>query len=87
LLLFCFPGGLKPGSAAQTFDDFDADTGALTYMNEKVPYIFSAMFCLNEPEDTFTVQVSGKSRTITYREATEALTRLIHVENVGGQDG
>lgn len=87
LLLFCFPGGLKPGSAAQAFDDFDPATGALTYMGETIPYIFSALLCLNAPDEIYTLNMGGKAKTITYREATEALTQLIKVAPAGGPNG
>ena len=83
LLLFCFPGGLKPGSAAQTFDDFDPATGMLTYMSEEVKYVFSGLLALNAPDESFSVNVGGEIKTITYREATEALARFIHIKKTG----
>jgi len=86
LLLFCFPGGLKPGSAAQTFDDFDPVTGELTYMGEQVPYIFSALLTENTAEETFTATVGAQKRMINYRDATAALTKLINVRTNGGGD-
>lgn len=87
LLLFCFPGGLKPGSAAQAFDDFDPTTGVLTYMGESIPYIFSGLLCLNDPDDAFSVMIGGTAKTITYREATEQLAKLIHTSSVGAANG
>ena len=86
LLLFCFPEGLKPGSAAQAFDDFDPETGVLTYMEEAIPYIFSALLCLNSPEESFSAQVGSNVKNITYREATEQLAALIHVKAGGAHD-
>lgn len=86
LLLFCFPGGLKPGSAAQTFDDFDPETGVLTYMGDKIPYIYSALLCLNEADEAYSANVAGTKKTITYREVTDALTTLIHVTDTGAQN-
>lgn len=87
LLLFCFPGGLKPGSAAQAFDDFNTDDGTLTYMGEAIPYIFSGLLCLNAPEESFSVNVGGKVKTINYREATDELEKLIHASSNGGHGG
>ena len=87
LLLFCFPSGLKPGSAAQAFDDFDAATGTLTYMGEEVPYIFSALLSLNNSDETFSATVGGIPKTLTHREATDALVALIHVRTPGNTDG
>ncbi len=83
LLLFCFPGGLKPGSAAQAFDDFDPDKGTLTYMGQAAPYIFSGLLCLNDPDESFSANVSGTVKTISYREATEELAKLIHISSAG----
>lgn len=84
LLLFCFPGGLKPGSAAQAFDDFDPVNGTLTYMETTAPYIFSGLLCLNDPEENFSANVNGTVKTISYREATEELAKLIDVSPTGG---
>jgi hypothetical protein len=83
-LLFCFPQSLKPGSAAQTFDDFNPATGALTYMNETVPYISSALLALNEPDERYSIEVGGQKRILEYRDVTEALANLIHVEVPNG---
>lgn len=85
ILLLCFPNGLKPGSAAQAFDDFDPATGVLTYMGEKTPYTFSALLGLNMPDDTFSRNVAGVMKTVSYREATDQLTKLIHVEDANGE--
>jgi hypothetical protein len=84
LLLFCFPGGLKPGSSGESFENFDVSSGRLTYLHESQPYIFSALLCLNSPEDELSAEVNGGLKTITYREATEALTAMIRVAPLGG---
>lgn len=86
LLLFCFPGGLKPGSSGEAFENFDVASGTLTYLKQAQPYIFSALLCLNSPEDELTTEVGGSLKTITYREATSALAKLIHVAPLGGAD-
>lgn len=86
LLLFCFPGGLRPGSAAQAFDDFNPTTGALTYMEEEIEYVFGGLLALNSPDDSFSATVGGNLKTITYREASEALSRLIHIKKPGRAD-
>lgn len=84
LLLFCFPGGLKPGSAAQAFDDFDAQTGDLTYMGQKVPYIYLGLLCLNDADEKTSIEVDGKARVVTYREVTQIINNLIHTNIAGG---
>lgn len=81
LLLFCFPGGLPPGSAAQAFDDFDPATGTLTYMGSKIPYIFSALLCLNGEEETYSAKVGGVLRTLSYGDATRMLSELVHTRS------
>lgn len=86
LLLFCFPGGLKPGSAAQTFDDFDPQTGQLTYMGQTIPYIYSGLLSLNEADEKTSIKVGGNNREITYREATQAISDLVHTSGTGGAD-
>lgn len=82
LLLFCFPGGLPPGSSGEAFENFDVESGTLTYMDQAQPYIFAALLGLNSPEETFSASVDGTLKTITYQEATEALTNLINVAPV-----
>lgn len=84
LLLFCFPGGLPPGSSGEAFENFDVATGELRYMGDSQPYIYAALLGLNAPDEAFSATVSGSLKTITYREATEALTALIHVAPTGG---
>jgi hypothetical protein len=80
MLLFCFPSGLKHGSAAQTFDEFDPALGTMKYMDQKQPYIFSGLLCLNSPEETFSAQVGDIVKTISYKEATDQLAQMIHVD-------
>jgi hypothetical protein len=87
MLVFCFPGGLKPGSAAQTFDDFDPQTGKLTYMGESIPYIYAALLCLNGEDESFQTKVAGKPVSITYGAATKALVNLIRVSGTEGTRG
>jgi hypothetical protein len=87
LLLFCFPGGLKPGSAAQAYDDFDASSGVLTYMTEPIPYIFSGLLCLNGPDESFSASIGSAIRQVTYREATDELAKLIHTASAGAANG
>lgn len=86
LLLFCFPGGLEPGSSGETFDEFDTTTGALTYLDRDQPYIFAGLLCLNTPDEQLSIEVGGVSKVISYRDATEALGNLIHVAAAGGSD-
>lgn len=86
LLLFCFPGGLQPGSAAQIFDDFDTSSGMLSYMKANQEYIFSGLLCLNMADEQLSLNVGGTSKTITYRDATEALRSLIKVAPAGGSN-
>ena len=80
LFLLCFSGGLKPGSAAETFERFDVKTGALTYMREAQRYIFGSLLCLNGPEEEVVLEVNGQNRVVSYREATLALQALIQVD-------
>lgn len=84
LLIFCFPGGLRPGSSGEAFENFDVVSGTLTYLKEPQPYIFSALLSLNLPEDEFSAEVNGVLKTITYRAATSALTKMIHIAPIGG---
>ena len=86
LLLFCFPGGLRPGSSGEAFEDFDPSSGRLTYMDQPQPYIFSALLGLNTPDEEFSATVGGQPRTITYRDATAALQKLIHADAAGDAD-
>ena len=80
LLLFCFPSGLKPGSAAETFERFDVETGGLTYMKAPQEYVFASLLCLNAPEEKVAFPVNGQTRSVSYQEATDALQALIQVE-------
>ena len=48
-------------------------------MNEKLPYILSGLLCLNDPDDVFTIKNGDVLKTVTYREATVALGKLINV--------
>jgi hypothetical protein len=86
LLLFCFPGGLQPGSSGEAFDNLDTTTGALTYLKRDQPYIFAGLLCLNTPEEQMSIEVGGASKVISYRDATEALGKLIHVAPAGGSN-
>lgn len=86
LLLFCFPGGLEPGSSGEAFDNFDTQSGALTYLKRDQPYIFASLLCLNTPDEHLSVNVGDASKAISYRDATEALKKLIHVASAGGSD-
>ncbi|MCR9177423.1 MAG: hypothetical protein NXI19_15635 [Alphaproteobacteria bacterium] len=85
-LLFCFPGGLPPGSSGEAFENFDVKSGTLTYMGQNQPYIFAGLLGLNSPEETFSASVDGALKTITYQEATEALAKLINVTEVRAAD-
>ena len=87
LLLFCFPGGLEPGSSAEAFENFDVETGVLTYKQKSQPYIFSALLCLNGPDETFSVNINGKLKIISYKDATEALLNLIKIAPAGEVNG
>lgn len=87
LVLFCFPGGLEPGTSGEVFSNFNVETGDLTYLGASQPYIFSALLGLNAPEETFSATVNGTLKTISYREATDALGKLINVSAVGAADG
>jgi 5-methylcytosine-specific restriction protein B len=84
LLLLCFPGGLEPGSSGEAFDNFDTASGALTYLKRDQGYIFAALLCLNTPDEQLSVDVGGTPKAISYRDATKALRKLIHVAPAGG---
>lgn len=86
LLLFCFPGGLEPGSSGEAFDNFDTATGALTYLKRDQSYIFASLLCLNTADEQLSIDVGGASKVISYRDATEALRKLINVGSAGGSD-
>lgn len=86
LLLFCFGGGLQPGSSGEAFDNLDPVSGILSYMSREQPYIFAGLLCLNTGEEQHSLTVEGAPKIISYREATEALQKLIHVAPVGGSD-
>jgi hypothetical protein len=86
LLLFCFPGGLEPGTSGMAFDNFDPATGVLLYKKREQPYVLAGLLCLNTLEEQLSLSVGGTSRTISYRDATEALRKLINVAPVGGPD-
>lgn len=86
LLLFCFPGGLEPGSSGEAFDNLDTVTGILTYMKREQPYIFGSLLCLNTGDERLALDVAGVPKSISYRDATEALRQLIHVAPAGGAD-
>jgi hypothetical protein len=79
LLLFCFPYGLTPGTAASAFENFDPATGILTYLSEDQPYIFSGLLALNSTDDNVNVNVGGVEKSVSYREATDALQALLNV--------
>lgn len=86
LLLFCFAGGLEPGSSGEAFDNLDMATGLLSYMKRDQPYIFAGLLCLNTGDEQLSLAVDGVSKTISYRDATEALRKLINVAPAGGSD-
>lgn len=87
LLLFCFESGLEPGSSGEAFDNFDVATGVLTYLKRKQPYIFGSLLCLNSPDEQLSLSVGGIPKVISYREATEAISKLIHFAPSGGSVG
>ena len=86
LLLFCFAGGLEPGSSGEAFDNLDTATGILSYMKRQQPYIFSGLLCLNIGDEQLSLNIGGASKTIFYRDATEALRKLINVASGGDTD-
>lgn len=79
LLLLCFFPALPKGSSGQLLDDFDPDSGSLTYMGKDQPYVFSALIALNVEDAQFSTNVEGITKQLSYQEATSALARLIHV--------
>jgi hypothetical protein len=86
LLLLCFPGGLEPGSSGEAFDNLDTATGVLTYLKRDQTYIFAGLLCLNTGDELLAIEVGGAPKSVSYRDATEALQQLIHVAPVGGSD-
>jgi hypothetical protein len=52
-------------------------------MGERLDYILSGLLCLNSPDDSFQVTVNGRPKTVTYREATDALAQVINVTRTG----
>jgi hypothetical protein len=86
MLFLCFPGGLEPGSSGEAFDNFDVATGELTYMKRHQAYIFGCLLCLNSPDEQLSLEVGRTSKIISYRDATDALGKLIHVAPLGGSD-
>lgn len=78
LLLHCFLPALPVGSSGQLFDEFDEETGKLTYMGHEQPYIAAALITLQDEDNEFVA--TELPRAIKYSEATEALSTLIHVD-------
>lgn len=76
LLWFIFPEPLKQGSSAQLVEGFNPAEGKLTYLNEETPYVASGLVKLLGGEET-----DPGPPALTYQEATNALSRLIHVNN------
>ena len=83
LFLLCFFPALPKGSSGQLLDDFDPQSGSLTYMNKDQPYIFSALITLNVEDAQFSSDMGGTLRQLSYSEATDALARLIQVSPSG----
>ena len=81
LLMLNFLPNLPIGSAAQLLEDFDPATGILTYMGSTQPYISAALIGLNDEGASYTTEVAGSVRTVTYAEATKALTDLLHIRD------
>jgi len=80
LLLLCFLPNLPVGSAAQLLDDFDPQTGKLSYMGKHQSYIAAALVCLNDGDASYAAIVDGQPKVVTYAEATSALAAFLHVE-------
>jgi hypothetical protein len=85
-LLLCFPGGLEPGSSGEAFDNFDTETGVLSYLKREQPYIFAGLLCLNTGDEQLPLGAGDMSKIISYRDATEALRKLVNVAPAGGFD-
>ena len=79
LLLFCFLPALKKGSSAQLLEDYNPAKGTFEYMGQQQPYIAAALVGLNADDDVYTATVNGQPKSITYAQATEALTNLLQV--------
>jgi hypothetical protein len=76
LLLFAFAPALPAGSSGQLFE-FDPDTGGLSYMGKRQPYVAAALIALNEEDDV--IESTDISKPVRYGDATRALSDLIHV--------
>jgi hypothetical protein len=79
LLLLCFYPALPRGSSGQLLDDFNPSNGSLTYMGHSQPYIFAALVALNVEDAQFSTDVEGTAMHVSYRDATEAMRRMIQV--------
>ncbi len=79
LLLFCFLPALKKGSSAQLLEGYDPAKGTFEYMGQQQPYIAAALVGLNADDDVYTATVNGQTKSITYAQATKALTSLLQV--------
>ncbi len=77
LLLHCFLPELPAGSSRELFENFDEASGKLTYMDKEQAYVSSGLIALQEDDSEFVA--SELPRSITYSEATQAISDLIHV--------
>jgi hypothetical protein len=76
-LFFAFGTTLEPGSAAQLLDGFDPKEGTLKYKGKDQPYVAAQIFGLCDPESKWVD--SGSNGSITYGEASKAVSELIQV--------
>ena len=81
-VLFVFHGAIPQGSSSQTFR-FDPSTGAMSYMEEALPYIACALIGLRDRGDAVEVPIEGDgaptTRSLTYGAAIDALSASIQV--------
>lgn len=80
LFLLGFLPNLPRGSSAQLLENFDPQTGSINYKGKRQPYIGAALIALNDDDATYTAQVNGAARRVTYAEATTALGNLLNVD-------
>lgn len=77
-LFFGFGKALERGSSGQLFEGFTPISGRIRYMDADQAYVIAGLVSLCNPADAFPLGPEGAG-AVTYKEATDALRKLIRV--------
>lgn len=80
LLMLCFLPALEAGSAAQLLENYDPQTGSITYKGRAQSYIAAGLIALNDPDALYVGETASGPRKISYADATAALRSLLNVD-------